>query len=112
MNSLCDIVEKLFSLALLRNRCSTVQEEMVSSSSRNSSNVPRGRQGNTSFRQLSGACHRAKLQPDAKNAARCKNRRLCIIDATHYAYFADSATRSARTMTDDVLLRNEGRREL
>lgn len=48
MNSLRDIVERNIVAIQPRssaNRCSTVQEEMVSSRSRNSSNVPRGAQG-------------------------------------------------------------------
>lgn len=113
MNSLCDIVEKLFGLALLRTGARPYRKKRLVRVAGIRVTFPRGRQGNTSFRQLSEAYHRAKLQPDAKKCSASQEAsfasstptRLCV-----FHVFVDSATRSARTMTDDVLLRNEGRR--
>jgi len=102
-------VIKNFSASLFREQVidHTGRNVIVSLSSWNSSNAMR-HAGNTSFRQLSQAYHRAKLQRrrEKRNGARSV---ACIIDtdAMRISHVGDSATRSARTITNDVLPRNE-----
>lgn len=105
MNSLCDIVEKLFGLALLRTGARPYRKKRLVRVAGIRVTFPRGRQGNTSFRQLSEAYHRAKLQPDAKKCS--ASQEASCLHHRHrraYAYFMCSLAarqdrRAQRRMT-------------
>lgn len=98
---------KIFQPRSSANRCPSVQKEMVNSSSWNSSNIP-WHAGTLPFVNYHGHTIARNCGGDAKNAAAARSDRLHHRHrAMRISRVADSATRSARTMTDGVLPRSE-----